>query len=250
MKENLSLTDCITRKAISQSGFIPGTKDAGSMTYPLKEKINDDFISEQISSSVNFRKSIGGYYADDKAVRLVYSEADGLSGLVVDKYGKYLVIQITSLAIARRIGVIIKILIDICRPEGIFLRTEKGVLDAEGLVLEDSLIWGRAPEAELVIDENDIKYSVDLHQGQKTGFYIDQRDNRLSIRKYAEGKNILDVCCYSGGFSINALCARASHVTGVDVSQSACSLYENNMRLNGFSNFTIHKADAFKFGLI
>jgi 23S rRNA (cytosine1962-C5)-methyltransferase len=210
-------------------------------------EINDDFFSEKINDAVFLRKNILDLYRDDSASRLIYSEGDGLSGLVADKYGRYLVIQITSLAIARRIGIIVKILIESCKPDGIYLRTDKGVLESEGLILEDELIWGSQSDGNIMINENSIKFEVNPSTGQKTGFYIDQRDNRFALRKYVTGKNILDMCCYSGGFSLNSLYAGASEVTGVDVSESACTLFENNMKINNMKNFSIHKSDAFKF---
>jgi 23S rRNA (cytosine1962-C5)-methyltransferase len=210
-------------------------------------EINDRFFEDKIRSAVFFRKKMLSTFDDQSATRLIFSEGDGISGLTVDKYGSFLVIQITSLAIALRIGIITKILIELCNPEGIYLRTEKGILEEEGLGLEDSLIWGNEITGELIIIENSLKYIVDPRAGQKTGFYIDQRDNRSAIRKFVKNKKVLDVCCYSGGFSLNAIIGGAEEVTGVDVSDAACNLYNINMTLNNLTNFNIFKSDAFKF---
>ncbi|MCI0361276.1 MAG: class I SAM-dependent methyltransferase, partial [Planctomycetaceae bacterium] len=138
------------------------------------------------------------------ATRLVFSEADGLSGLVVDRYGDCLVVQVTALAIAQRLEMIVGILQELLAPKAIVLRTEKSMAQIEGVELADGNVWGELPEGSLEIAEHGLRYQVDLHDGQKTGFYLDQRDNRKAAAAYVAGSRVLDMFCYTGGF---AMCA-------------------------------------------
>ena len=129
----------------------------------------------------------------------MFSEADGLSGLVVDRYGQWLSIQVTALGMARRLDELVDTLIELVKPRGIFIRTEKGVAAAEGIELRDGLYRGEAPAGPVFIVENELRYGVDLAEGQKTGFYLDQRDNRRAAAGYLRGRRVLDMFCYSGG---------------------------------------------------
>jgi 23S rRNA (cytosine1962-C5)-methyltransferase len=212
-----------------------------------KQNITDDFIFLKIENAISLRKNILNLYKNDNACRLIFSEGDGISGLTVDKYAEFLVIQITSFALYQKIEVIKNILIAQCKPKGIYIRTEKGIGESEGLELKDGHLWGVEPEKPITIIENDIIFEVDLRTGQKTGFYVDQRDNRKAIRDYVSGKNVLDVCCYTGGFSLNAAKYGAKEVTAVDVSESALKIAEQNMKLNKLTNISFEKSDAFKF---
>ena len=190
----------------------------------------------------------GQSFTPDSACRLVFSEADGLSGLVVDRYGDWLLLQVTSLALGKRLDLIVELLRSKLNPRGIWLRTEKGIREAEGLELADGLLWGEAPPRPLVIRENGVQFQLDVAEGQKTGFFLDQRDNRRRVADLVRGHRVLDVCCYSGGFSLNCLVnGGASHVTGVDMSESALALAQSNAELNGVADrLTLVKRDCFK----
>ena len=190
----------------------------------------------------------GRLFATDSACRLVFSEADGLSGLTVDRYGDWLMVQVTSLALSKRLDVIVQLLQTKLQPRGIWLRTEKGIREAEGLELADGLLWGEAPPRPLFIRENGVQFSLDVAEGQKTGFFLDQRDNRRRVAEFVRGHRVLDVCCYSGGFALNCLVnGGASHVTGVDMSESALALARSNAELNGVADrLTLVKRDCFK----
>jgi len=210
------------------------------------------------------------------ACRLVFSEADGLSGLTVDRYGDWLMVQVTSLALSKRLDLIVQLLQAKLQPRGIWLRTEKGIREAEGLELADGLLWGEAPPRPLIIRENGVQFSLDVAEGQKTGFFLDQRDNRRRVAEFVRAATggcfglppgtgneingpahpssasanhrVLDVCCYSGGFALNCLVnGGASHVTGVDMSESALVLARSNAELNGVADrLTLVKRDCFK----
>jgi len=184
--------------------------------------------------------------AHDSAVRLVSSEGDSISGLTVDRYGEWLVVQFTALGLARRMDLLLDLLEQEVRPRGIMLRTEKGIGEEEGLELRDGLVRGEEPPEEGVkIVEDGLVFRVDLRTGQKTGFYLDQRDTRRRIAPFAAGRRVADVCCYSGGFSLALARAGATEVTGVDVSAAALVLAEANARENGMDDrVSFQKGDA------
>jgi len=181
------------------------------------------------------------------AVRLVFSEADGLSGLVVDRYGDFLVVQVTALAIAQRLQMIVGILQELLAPQAIVLRTEKSMSQIEGVELADGNVWGELPEGSLEIEEHGLRYQVDLHDGQKTGFYLDQRDNRKAAAAYVAGGSVLDMFCYTGGF---AMCAArlggAADVLGIDTSKKAVGQARANAQLNGLANVKFDVGDGFQ----
>ncbi|MFM9960174.1 MAG: class I SAM-dependent rRNA methyltransferase [Planctomycetaceae bacterium] len=182
------------------------------------------------------------------AYRLVNSEADGLSGLTVDRYDRWLSVQFTSLAIARRQNELIELLCELAQPAGIVLRTEKGLRDAEGLEIADGLLWGEPPPRPLIVIEHGLKWEVDLTEGQKTGSYLDQRDNRRALARYVHGHRVLDVFCYAGGFGLGALVwGGASEVLAVDSSEPALQLAQRNAELNGVADrWRSLRADGFK----
>src|SRR5262249_27880556 len=153
--------------------------------------------------------------------RLVFSEADGLSGVVVDRYGDWLALQFTSLALAQRRETLADLLVDLLQPKGIYLRTERGVGKLEGLEIHDSLFRGEGAAGPVVIEEHGLRFLVNVREGQKTGYYLDQRDNRASVARYAAGRRVLDAFCYSGGFGLHAAKAGASEVVGIDASEPA-----------------------------
>jgi 23S rRNA (cytosine1962-C5)-methyltransferase len=177
----------------------------------------------------------------------VFSEADGLSGLVVDRYGEYLVIQVTSLAMLQRLDSLVPVLQESVAPRGIVARTERGLAAMEGIDLRDERVWGQRPDGPVFIEEHGIRYGVDFSEGQKTGFYIDQRENRRAAASYMHGRRVLDMFCYSGGFSLAAsILGGAREVLGVDTSSKAVALAKANAELNGVANVHFEVSDAFK----
>ena len=215
-------------------------------TWNNAEAIDGTFWKRRLRTAVELRTQLG---LDDAsgAARLVFSEADGLSGLVVDRYGPWLSIQVTSLGMARRLEELTAMLVELTEPRGVFIRTEKGVAAAEGIDLRDGLYWGEAPQGPVFIVENGLRYGVDLAEGQKTGFYLDQRDNRLAAASYFSGRRVLDMFCYSGAFSLNAsVHGNAREVLGFDSSHKAVTLARANAELNGVKNVHFEESDCFK----
>jgi 23S rRNA (cytosine1962-C5)-methyltransferase len=146
-------------------------------------------------------------------------------------------VQWTSLALWQQRETILDILRELIQPKGIWLRTERGMAEAEGLEMHDSLVWGESPDRRLVIEEHGAKFEVDVVEGQKTGFYFDQRDNRLAVSRLTRGQRVLDVCSYTGGFGITAaMIGSAASVTAIDSSTSALELARGNAELNGVAD--------------
>jgi 23S rRNA (cytosine1962-C5)-methyltransferase len=216
-------------------------------SFDLSQPLDDNFWKRKIISAINMRIRTLPHIAFKQACRIVYSEGDGLSGLIVDRYEDYLVVQFTSYALWLKKDIIIKVLQNNCFPKGIFLRTEKHILEEEGLELTDCLIEGQEPGSDIIIEENGLFYYVDIQTGQKTGFYHDQRDNRLEIRNYAKEKRCLDICTYSGGFAMNMARGLAWDITAVDISPSALNIARRNAILNGLSSIKFVQADAFSY---
>ena len=203
------------------------------------------FFRDRLEAALRLRRDILGLDSATGACRLVYSESDGLSGLTVDRYGRWLVVQFTSLALARRRELLVELLVELFQPEGIYLRTERGIRQLEGLELQDGPLWGRVPEGPVVIEEEGLKFLVNLTEGQKTGFYLDQRDNRKAAARLAVGRRVLDAFCYTGGFGLHAARAGATAVLGLDVSEGALALAQANATLNGLNSVAFTHCDVF-----
>jgi 23S rRNA (cytosine1962-C5)-methyltransferase len=203
------------------------------------------FFAARLDAAIRLRRDLLGLDGPGRACRLVYSEADGLSGLVVDRYDRWLVVQFTSLGMARQRELFAELLVERLRPEGTMLRTERGIGRLEGLELHDQPLWGQVPQGPVVIEESGVRFLVHLGEGQKTGFYLDQRDNRLAVARLAAGRRVLDAFCYTGGFGLHAARAGAASVLGLDVSEPALALARENARLNGLEQLTFQRGDVF-----
>ncbi|MCE9563612.1 MAG: class I SAM-dependent rRNA methyltransferase [Planctomycetes bacterium] len=204
------------------------------------------FFRDRLERAVRLRHDILKFGGPDAGYRVVFSESDFLSGMVVDKYGDWLAVQFTALGLAKRQEAIIGGLRELLQPRGIYLRTEKGIGKLEGIELHDGTLWGEPPPADLSIVENGLRIGVNLTEGQKTGYYLDQRDNRVAVARLCPGKRVLDSFCYSGGFGLYAAKAGAAEVLGVDGSEPALELARRNVAANGLTNIGFDCADVFK----
>jgi 23S rRNA (cytosine1962-C5)-methyltransferase len=196
--------------------------------------IDRGWYQQKIHTAIAARKHVLKS-GDTNTCRLVFSEADFVPGLIVDQYANYLSLQILSAGIEAVKGDIIDILRDELNPSGIFDKSDANARTHENLEVEQGLLWGENPPEFLEVKENGIRYNINIAGGQKSGFYCDQRDNRLLLADYADGKRVLDCFSYSGGFSLNCLKQGASHVTSVDSSAPALETLQQNMVLNGFA---------------
>lgn len=204
-----------------------------------KEEDSDDLFFERVHRANAYRKSLGY----DNCYRAVFAEADDLPALIVDKYGEYLSVQILSLGMYLRKDRIVNALVKEFSPKGIYERSDVSVRKKEGLPEEAGVLYGEVPE-QVEICENGLKMLVCIRKGQKTGYFLDQKENRFAVRRYAKG-NVLDCCCNSGGFSLNAATV-ADSVTSLDVSEFALETVRENARLNGFENIKTDCGDVFE----
>jgi 23S rRNA (cytosine1962-C5)-methyltransferase len=204
------------------------------------------FFKERIGRAVELRHHVLNLAGPDRGYRVAFSESDLLSGMVVDRYGDWLTVQFTALGLATRREMIVEVLRELLQPKGIYLRTEKGIGKLEGIELHDGPLWGEPPPPSLTIEENGLRFLVNLAEGQKTGYYLDQRDNRAAVARLSPGKRVLDAFCYSGGFGIYAAKAGASEVLGLDASEPALELGRKNAIANGLGNIAFECADVFR----
>lgn len=195
--------------------------------------LDREFWTARIDAALAWRAQRFGTSPESRACRLIFSEGDHLSGLTVDRYDDWLLVQWTSRALATRQEQLLDLLAERLHPRGIWLRTERGIGEAEGLQIADGLIRGEPPPRPLFISENGLRFGVDVQEGHKTGFYFDQRDNRRAVAAYAGGRRVLDAFCYTGGFGIAAAkLGGALHVTSVDSSAAAVETARANIELN------------------
>jgi len=201
------------------------------------EALDEAFWRTRIELAIALRRRLFQGSPAERACRMVFSEADGLSGMTADRYGDYLLVQWTSFALAQRQDIILDALKQSLKPKGIWLRTEKGIGEMEGLEIRDGLLDGEAPPRPLEFQENGLTFSVDVVEGQKTGYFFDQRDNRRAAAAYARDASVLDMFCYTGGFGIaTAALGGAREVLCVDSSQSALEIARANAERNGVAD--------------
>jgi 23S rRNA (cytosine1962-C5)-methyltransferase len=213
-------------------------------TWDIDTPLDRNFFRARLEDSIALRRLLD-LEGPGRACRLVFSEGDGLSGCTIDRYDRWLALQFTSLGLAQRRDWIVEPLVELLQPKGIYQRTERGIGQLEGLEARDELLWGEAPTGPIEIDEGGLRFLVNLTEGQKTGFYLDQRDNRQAVAPLARGRRMLDAFCYSGGFGLHAARAGATSVVGVDQSEPALQLARENARLNGLDNLTFVRGDVF-----
>jgi len=217
------------------------------LTWDQDEAVTEGFWRARLERAISARALLAADPLTD-AYRLVHAEADGLPGLIVDRYGPWLVVQFLSLAVERHRATLVSHLADLTAPQGIFGRSDDPVRDKEGLVPVAGPLWGEVPPDLVEIAENGFRFLVDVNMGHKTGFYLDQRDNRKIASRYFGGAEVLNAFAYTGGFAVYAAAGGASRIVNVDTSEDALKLAERNMRRNGFGGRedVYAAADAFE----
>lgn len=207
-----------------------------------REEIDTDFFIKKFQKIKEVKES---FVKNTNSYRLVYGESDDIPGLIIDKYDNTYVLQYHSIGIEKLKKEIIEALVKVCKPECIY---EKDVLhNKSGLKSLSSVVYGTLPE-KLIIEENGFLFYVDVEKGQKTGFFLDQRENRKSILEYTKDRNVLNMFCYTGGFSVYAA-KNAKTVTSVDISKGAVEQAAKNFELNklNLKNHAFVADDAFEF---
>ena len=203
------------------------------------DTLSPTFVRDRLLAARAWREAIA---PGVEALRLVHGEGDGLPSLIVDRYGEYLVVQTLSQATDARKAEIVAGLVEIFRPRGILERNDPRVRAHEGLASQVGVLHGEVPEA-VTVSENGVRLEADLWRGQKTGLFLDQRENHAMAREYAGGR-VLDGFTYNGGFGL-AVAAKADEVLAVDVSTEAVARVQRNATLNGVTNVTAREANVF-----
>lgn len=210
------------------------------MLTTKSEEINKDFFEERIKIADEGRRELG--YNDN--YRVVFGESDNLPGLIVDKYGDKLSVQFLSLGMEVVKNDVIDILVKRFAPSTIYERSDVAIREKEGLPLKKGVIYGKN-ETQSIIVENGLKLIVDLENGQKTGYFLDQKENRDDLKFYVKDRTVLDCFCNEGGFSLCAKKYGAKEVTAIDISKTAIELVEKNAKLNDLEIKT-RVADVFE----
>jgi 23S rRNA (cytosine1962-C5)-methyltransferase len=197
------------------------------------------FLAERLRRAAAYRKLV---VENSEACRLVYSEADLLPSLIVDRYGDYLVIQTLSQATERLKGLFAEILVETLSPKGVLERNDPKVRLLEGLDQRVSVLYGEVP-AETLVKENGVTFAYDLPKGQKTGSFLDQRENHWAARRYASGE-VLDCFSYQGGFALT-IADKCAHVEGIEMAPAAVEAARHNQQLNSISNVNFREGNTF-----
>lgn len=209
-----------------------------------RESIDRDFFAERIARALSLRRRL---FPDEQSYRAVFGEADGLPGLVIDKYADVAVIQVSTLGMQTRLGEVLGALpVAGLEPRALVLRTDTPMAELEGFSGESRVLSGDL-QSPVRIEQDGLLFDVDVMEGQKTGFYLDQRENRLAARRLFGGLRVLDCFCYTGAWALYAARAGATQVLGIDSSSRAIETAQRNAELNSLgSTCGFEAADAFE----
>lgn len=217
------------------------------------DKFDDAFYERRVRYALDYRRTVMGD-EDYKCCRLIFGEADSFPGLTVDRFNNIIVVQVLSLGIERVKDFIIRKIVEVLREQGetidaVYERNDVAIREREGMEQYKGFYKAEGLKTDLSgitqITENGIKYAVDYINGQKTGYFLDQKYNRMAIRKIAKGRKVLDCFTHTGAFALNAAAAGAKLVTAVDISEDALSSAKRNAQLNDFKNMEFKCANVF-----
>ncbi len=238
------------KKFVGYGSFSPSSQIRVRVwSFNPEEKIDADFFRRKILTAFELRKK----FVDESstnAYRIINSESDGLPGLIVDRYSDYLVCQFFSSGAELHKKIITEILDEVFRPIGIYERSDVDVRLKEGLQPTKGLLKGNIPDDLIEVKENGFKFLVNIKEGHKTGFYLDQRDNRKFISEFSKGKNVLNCFSYTGGFSVYALASMANKVIQIESSDFAIELSIKNFELNNFNISSIENINGDVFDVL
>lgn len=207
------------------------------------EPIDGAFIRGRVRRALDYRRR----FADLNSCRLIFAESDGLPAVIADKFGGVIVLQILCLGMERFKGDIVDALAQELSPRGIYERNDVPVRELEGLTQQTGLLFGEVPDR-VEMQENGVRFLVDVKEGQKTGFFLDQKENRAAIAPFVPGMRVLDCFTHTGSFALHAARYGAAEVTGVDISEHTCACALENARLNGVEDrVRFECANAFDF---
>ena len=207
------------------------------------EPVDGAFIRGRVRRALDYRRR----FADLNSCRLIFAESDGLPAVIADKFGDVIVVQILCLGMERFKADIVDALAQELSPRGVYERNDVPVRELEGLSQQTGLLWGEVPDR-VEMQENGVRFLVDVKEGQKTGFFLDQKENRAAIAPFVPGMRVLDCFTHTGSFALHAAHYGAAEVTGVDISEHACACALENARLNGVEDrVRFECANAFDF---
>ena len=207
------------------------------------EPVDGAFIRGRVRRAVDYRRR----FADLGSCRLIFAESDGLPAVIADKFGDVIVVQILCLGMERFKADIVDALVKELSPRGVYERNDVPVRELEGLSQQTGLLFGEVPDR-VEMQENGVRFLVDVKEGQKTGFFLDQKENRAAIAPFVPGMRVLDCFTHTGSFALHAAHYGAAEVTGVDISEHACACALENARLNGVEDrVRFECANAFDF---
>lgn len=219
---------------LAWAGYSPQSSiRARVWSFDKAEEVREDFFERRIERAIWLREKLG-LAGETNAFRLIHGESDGLPGVTADRYGDVVVVQLLAAGAERWRDEIIRLLAEKTGCKRVVERSDADVRSLEGLESRTGLVWGSEPPAVVEIVENGLKFQVDVLHGQKTGFYLDQRFNRQRVGRLCEGRDVLNCFCYTGGFSVYALAAKARSVLSIDSSADALRIARENLTLNGY----------------
>lgn len=206
-------------------------------------KIGEKFFKERLGQALQWRERL----FDKPYYRLVFAESDGLPGLVIDRFGSVLSVQITTAGMEKHKALLVNVLTDLLAPSAILLKNDNSQRQIENLPLEPELVYGELPER-MIIEENDARFMINIAEGQKTGWFYDHRNNRAQFARWSHGLKVLDLFSYAGAWGIPSALAGAEFVTCVDSSDAALSLAAESAALNGVQHkMQFVRSDVFEF---
>lgn len=213
------------------------------LTYQ-DETVDREFIFRRVKQAIDYRRT----FADLRSCRVIFAESDRLPALIVDSFGDILVLQCLSLGMEQFKQDVVDALVEYLHPAGIWERNDVPVRRLEGLEMTTGLLYGTVPDR-VMMEENGVKFWVDVKEGQKTGFFLDQKENRAAIAPFVKDKTVLDCFTHTGSFALHAGYYGAKEVTGVDISDYACAFATENAKLNGLED-RVHFVEANAFDLL
>ena len=221
------------KQFLARASYSPTSQIRARVWTFEDEPVDKEFFRKRIRKAIDTRYSLSDS-RDTDSFRLIYAESDGVPGLIVDRYSDVLVLQSLTAGSEFWKETLADLLLEETGFSTIYERSDADVRELEGLEPKVGLLRGVLPNSRITIHESGLKFNVNLESGHKTGFYLDQRPNRLRVRELAKDKDVLDGFCYTGGFTVNALAGGAKSVLSIDSSADALALAKENVELNGF----------------
>lgn len=204
------------------------------------EPTDEDFFRRRITAAWEYRCK----FCDENSCRLIYGESDFLPALIVDKFSDILVVQLLCLGMDKLRDMIVKLLVETVKPRGIYERDDVPVREREGMKQQTGLLWGEVPDSVPMV-ENGITFMIDVKNGQKTGFFLDQKENRAAIAPLCHDASVLDCFCHNGSFALHAAKYGAKDVLGIDISEDALMVARENARINDLDNVHFEAHNVF-----